>query len=71
MIRAIGEYLVEKYGGGVLTTADIQMSFPLIAASARGGLTSSRPNLWRWFMAIQLRPAFQRANERGGVLKLA
>ena len=61
----------EFFGGGTLTTADIQMSFPVIAAASRGGLTSSRPDLWRWLTAIQQRPAFQRANERGGVLKLA
>lgn len=53
------------------SAADIQMSFPIIAATARGGLNESRPHLWKWLGEMQKRPAFLRANERGGELKLS
>jgi len=42
------------------------MSFPLEAASVRGGLNESRPRLWAFLKAIHARPAYQRALERGG-----
>ena len=59
------------FAGPEFTAADIQMSFPIIAAASRSGLDASRPHLWRWFTAIQQRPAFVRANARGGPLQLA
>ncbi len=59
------------FAGAEFTAADIQISFPVIAAASRGGLNESRPHLWRWFTDIQQRPAFLRANERGGALKLS
>ena len=58
------------FAGAEFTAADIQMSFPVIAAASRGGLDAGRPHLWQWLNAMQQRPAFLRANERGGVLKL-
>ncbi|MEP7157013.1 MAG: glutathione S-transferase family protein [Betaproteobacteria bacterium] len=58
------------FAGAEFSAADIQMSFPVIAAASRGGLNESRPHLWTWLNAMQQRPAFLRANERGGVLKL-
>ena len=60
----------EYFAGTEFTAADIQMSIPAIAATARGGLDESRSHVWRWLKAIQQRPAFSRANERGGALKL-
>ena len=36
----------EWFAGSEFTAADIQMSFPVEAAAARGGLTASRPKTW-------------------------
>ena len=58
------------FAGSDFTAADIQMSFPLEAASARGGLDTSRPNLAAFLKRIHSRPAFQRALERGGPYEL-
>jgi glutathione S-transferase len=54
------------FAGDELTAADIQMSFPLEAAAARGGLDASRPKLMAFLQRIHARPAYQRAVERGG-----
>ena len=54
------------FAGSGLTAADIQMSFPLEAAAARGGLDRSRPKLVDWLERIHARPAYKRALERGG-----
>ena len=54
------------FAGSELTAADIQMSFPLEAAAARGGLDRSRPKLMDWLERIHARPAYKRALERGG-----
>jgi glutathione S-transferase len=48
------------------SAADIQMSFPLETAVARGGLNESRPRLMAWLRRIHERPAYRRALERGG-----
>ncbi|WP_410211813.1 glutathione S-transferase [Aquirhabdus sp.] len=59
------------FAGNELTAADIQMSFPLEAASARGGATSGRyPKIQALLDRIHARPAYQRALERGGEFKL-
>ncbi|MYN26582.1 glutathione S-transferase [Duganella levis] len=58
------------FAGNDFTAADIQMSFPLEAASARGGLDGSRPKLTAFLKNIHSRPAFQRALERGGPYEL-
>lgn len=58
------------FAGESFSAADVQMSFPVIAAAARGGLNESRPNLWRWLGEIRQRPGFLRANGRGGELQL-
>jgi glutathione S-transferase len=61
----------EWFAGNELTAADIQMSFPLEAATARGGLTSSsHPKLKAFLDRIHARPAYQRALEKGGEFKL-
>jgi glutathione S-transferase len=54
------------FAGGEFSGADIQMSFPLEAAAARGGLDASRPRLMDFLARIHARPAYQRAIERGG-----
>ncbi len=54
------------FAGDDFSAADIQMSFPLEAAAARGGLGKSRPKLMQFLERIHQRPAYQRALERGG-----
>jgi len=54
------------FAGDTFTGADIQMSFPVEAAAARGGLDASRPRLMAYLERIHARPAYQRALERGG-----
>ena len=56
----------EWFAGNDFTAADIQMSFPLEAASARAGLDESSPKAWAWLQRIHARPAYQRALDRGG-----
>jgi glutathione S-transferase len=54
------------FAGTEFSAADIQMSFPLEAAAARGGLDKRRPKLMGFLERIHARPAYQRALERGG-----
>jgi glutathione S-transferase len=54
------------FAGAEFSAADVQMSFPLEAASVRGGLNETRPRLWAFLKTIHARPAYQRALERGG-----
>jgi len=56
----------EWFAGDDFTAADIQMSFPLEAASARGGLEQGHPKAMAWLAKIHARPAYQRALEVGG-----
>jgi glutathione S-transferase len=58
------------FAGGDLTAADIQMSFPLEAAAARGGLDASRPKLMAFLERVHAMPAYKRALERGGPYEL-
>ncbi|CAN5405482.1 glutathione S-transferase [soil metagenome] len=60
----------EWFAGEQFSAADIQMSFPLEAAAARGGLNASRPRLMAFLERIHARPAYQRALERGGEYEL-
>jgi len=60
----------QRFAGGELTAADIQMSFPLEAAAARGGLDASRPKLMAFLERIHARPAYRRALEKGGPYEL-
>lgn len=57
------------FAGDDFSAADIQMSFPVEAASARAGF-DSRPNLRRFLERIHARPAYQRALEQGGPFDL-
>ena len=56
--------------GDEFTAADVQLSFPIEAAAARGGLDASRPRLMDFLERIHARPAYQRALERGGKYEL-
>ena len=56
----------EWFAGHEFTAADVQMSFPIEAAAARGGLDSSRPKLMAFLERIHARPAYKRALEKGG-----
>ena len=56
--------------GDDFTAADVQLSFPIEAAAARGGLNASRPRLMDYLQRIHARPAYQRAVERGGEYEL-
>jgi len=51
---------------GEFSAADVQMSFPLETAVARGGLDQSRPRLMDWLRRAHARAAYRRAVERGG-----
>lgn len=56
----------EWFAGEAFSGADIQMSFPLEAAAARGGLDKRMVKIQDWVDRIHARPAYQRALERGG-----
>ncbi|SFN45921.1 glutathione S-transferase [Dokdonella immobilis] len=54
------------FAGRHFTAADIQMSFPVEALAARGGLKKGKGRLGAWLERIHDRPAYQRALLRGG-----
>ncbi|HEX9397804.1 MAG TPA: glutathione S-transferase [Burkholderiales bacterium] len=54
------------FAGEEFSAADIQMSFPLEAAAARGGLDAKRSRITDWLGRIHAREAYKRAIERGG-----
>jgi glutathione S-transferase len=58
------------FAGNDFSAADIQMSFPLEAAQARGGLDGRYPRLTEWLARIHARPAYQRALARGGPYRI-
>jgi len=58
------------FAGDEFTAADIQISFVLEAAAARGGLDDAYPRLMSFLERIHARPAYQRALARGGVYEL-
>ncbi|MDO8770787.1 MAG: glutathione S-transferase [Burkholderiaceae bacterium] len=58
------------FAGEEFSGADIQMSFPLEAAAARGGLDAKYPNTMAFLKRIHARPAYKRALERGGEYSL-
>nr|WP_024965969.1 glutathione S-transferase [Pantoea sp. IMH] len=59
----------EWFAGPRFSIADVQMSFPLQALSARGGAASS-PAIQAWLGKVQMRAAWQRALKQGGELTL-
>jgi glutathione S-transferase len=56
----------EWFCGNEFTAADVQMSFPLEAASARGGLENGHPKCMAFLAKIHARPPYHRALVRGG-----
>jgi glutathione S-transferase len=61
----------EWFAGPTFSAADVQMSFPLEAAAARGGLDAAAyPKLAAFLQRIHARPAYQRALEQGGPYEL-
>ena len=54
------------FAGAQFSAADVQMSFPLEAARARGGLDERRPRLMDFLARIHARPAYRRAVDKGG-----
>ena len=54
------------FAGNEFSAADIQMSFPLEAAAARGGLEQGHPKAMAFLERVHARPAYQRALEKGG-----
>ena len=57
------------FAGDGFSAADIQMSFPVEAASVRHGF-DDKPNLRGFLQRIHARPAYQRALEQGGPFDL-
>jgi glutathione S-transferase len=60
------ELSTRAWFAGADFSAAVQMSFPLEAATARGGLGGSHPKLMGFLDTIHARPAYKRALERGG-----
>jgi glutathione S-transferase len=60
----------EWFAGDAFSAADVQMSFPLEAAAARGVLGAAHPRSRAWLERIHARPAYQRALEQGGPYEL-
>jgi glutathione S-transferase len=58
------------FAGPRFSAADVQLSFPLEVAQARGGLDESRPRLVDWLARIHARPAYHRALDRGGPFRI-
>ena len=58
------------FTGQEFSAADIQMSFPLEAAAARGYLNSQHPKLMNFLERIHSREAYQKALKKGGVYNL-
>jgi glutathione S-transferase len=54
------------FAGAEFSAADVQMSFPLEAATARAGLGGGQPKLMGFLERIHARPAYKRAIEKGG-----
>ncbi|MBN7123302.1 glutathione S-transferase [Erwinia billingiae] len=57
------------FAGKQFSIADVQMSFPIQALTARGGAANS-PAIQAWLTKVQNRAAWQRALQQGGEVKL-
>lgn len=57
------------FAGDELTAADIQMSYPLIAARARAGLDERYPQLSSYVERLEEQPGLRRAIEKAGPLE--
>ena len=61
----------EWFAGPEFTAADVQMSFPLEAATARSPAIRGMPRLKGFLDRIHSRPAYKRALEKGGAYDYA
>jgi glutathione S-transferase len=57
------------FAGEEPSMADVQMSFPVFALVARGGI-DDLPHTKAWLKRVEARPAWQRAIQKGGPLDL-
>jgi glutathione S-transferase len=60
----------EWFAGTDFSAADVQMSFPLEVARARGALGAAHPHCSEWLDRIHARPAYRKALETGGPFDL-
>lgn len=69
--RFIDDHLAKHnwFAGDNISMADIQMSFPLFALLARGGV-ENLPHISAWKQRVETRPAWQHAIEKGGPLDI-
>jgi glutathione S-transferase len=58
------------FAGADFSAADVQMSFPLQAAAARGGMDARYPQISAWLARVEARPAYQTALAKGGPFQL-
>ena len=58
------------FAGDVMTLADIQMSFPVLAALSRQPTVQAWPHLRSFMDKVEARPAYQRALAKGGPVLL-
>jgi glutathione S-transferase len=68
MERELGES--GWFAGERFTAADIQMSFPVQAAAARGGGLDGHPRLKAFLQRVEARPSYQAALLQGGPFEL-
>jgi glutathione S-transferase len=57
----------EWFAGDAFTAADIQMSFPVEASTARVG---AKPAMKRFLERVHARPAYKKAIEKGGEVSI-
>lgn len=69
--RFIDAHLAEHlwFAGEPFSMADIQMSFPLFALLARGGI-DNLSHIEAWKKRVEMRPALQRAIQQGGPFEI-
>ncbi|HIE5389978.1 TPA: glutathione S-transferase family protein [Enterobacter cancerogenus] len=69
--RFIESHLAQNgwFAGETLSMADIQMSFPIFALLARGGI-DNLPHTHAWKKKVEMRPGWQRTLEQGGPLNI-
>jgi glutathione S-transferase len=58
------------FAGDAMTLADIQMSFPVLAALSRQSRGQAWPHLRAFMDKVEARPAYQRALAKGGPVLL-
>lgn len=69
--RFIESHLAQNawFAGETLSMADVQMSFPIFALLARGGI-DNLPHTHAWKKKVEMRPGWQRTLEQGGPLNI-